>query len=165
MRFGHKNVATKHYGRRRVITLDALAFEAYLRQEPAGPAVRTMFESGEQVIMTSISLGEVLDRMSRVFGQQVSDVQADAAELNVHITAVDEELVALAAQLRRTYYHREHRPVSLADCCAAAHALDSGSRLASSDRALLEVVRDEGGDWIALPNSFRVVADLSRWAD
>jgi hypothetical protein len=44
--------------------------------------------------------------------------------------------------------------VSLADCCAAAHALDRGSRLATSDAHLIEVMISEGGDVISLPNSF-----------
>jgi hypothetical protein len=72
----------------------------------------------------------------------------------VFVSAVDAELSGAAAELRSRYYHRDTRPVSLADCCAAAHALDRGSRLATSDAHLLEVMISEGGDVIALPNSF-----------
>jgi predicted nucleic acid-binding protein len=45
------------------------------------------------------------------------------------------------------------RAVSVADCCAAAIALDRDAVLATSDPALLAMIHDEGGRWMALPDS------------
>jgi predicted nucleic acid-binding protein len=58
-----------------------------------------------------------------------------------------------AATLRAEHYHRTMRAVSVADCCAAAIALDRDAVLATSDPALLAMIHDEGGRWMALPDS------------
>jgi predicted nucleic acid-binding protein len=137
-----------------VITLDACVVEAYFRDEPAAPEVLDLLRSGEQTVITAINAAEVLDRMVRVLGADFAEVQADIAAAKVFVSAVDAELAGAAADLRSRYYHRDNRPVSLADCCAAAHALDRGSRLATSDAHLIEVMIHEGGQVIVLPNSF-----------
>lgn len=136
-----------------MITLDASALVAFFRYEPAAGEVRKMLLSGEQCLITAINFAEVLDRLSRAAGIDVSQVQADVDELAVFISSVDSELAAAAADLRRRHYHRRIRPVSLADCCAAAHALDCEAQLATSDAGLLQLVHDEGGRALALPNS------------
>jgi predicted nucleic acid-binding protein len=137
-----------------VITLDASALVALLREEPAAAEVESMLLSGEQCLITAINLAEVLDHIGRVIGIDVPQVQADVAELALFVSSVDSDLAAASAELRRRNYHRKSRPVSLADCCAAAHALDRGSQLATSDADLLQLVHDEGGRALALPNSF-----------
>ena len=116
-----------------------------------------IFASREQVLITAINTGELLDRLARVYGAPVSQVQADIAELGIFVSSVDAELVAEAAQLRAGHYHRERCPVSLADCIAAAHALDRDSQLATSDAALIAVMRAEQGRFLALANSVGVV--------
>ncbi len=136
-----------------MITLDASALVALLREEPAAAEVESMLLSGEQCLITAINLAEVLDRIGRAVGIDVPQVQADVAELALLVSSVDGELAAAAADLRRRHYHRRTRPVSLADCCAAAHALDRESQLATSDADLLQLVHDEGGRSLALPNS------------
>lgn len=139
-----------------MITFDACALEAYFRAEPAAHEVRDLLRSGEQKIVTAINSAEVLDRMVRVLGADLGEVQADMAAVGLSIAAVDEELAGAAAELRSRHCHRDNRPVSLADCCAAAHALERGSRLATSDVHLMAVMTSEGGDVISLPNSFGI---------
>jgi PIN domain nuclease of toxin-antitoxin system len=137
-----------------VITLDASALIALLREEPAATEVESMLLSGEQCLITALNLAEVLDHMGRLVGIDVPQVQADIAELALFVSSVDSDLAAAAADLRWRHYHRKTRPVSLADCCAAAHALDRESQLATSDSDLLQLVHDQGGRALALPNSF-----------
>jgi predicted nucleic acid-binding protein len=129
---------------------------ALLRDEPAALEVEAMLLSGEQCLITAINLAEALDHIGRVLGIDVPQVQADVGELGLFVSSLDAELAAAAANLRRRHYHRTTRRVSLADCCAAAHALDRESQLATSDSDLLQLVLDEGGEVISLPNSFGV---------
>ncbi len=139
-----------------MITLDACALEALFQAEPAAQEVHLLLRSGEQIVLTAINAAEVLDRMVRVRGADLGEVQADIAAAGIFLSAVDAELAGAAADLRSRYYHRDDRPVSLADCCAAAHALDRGSRLATSDAHLVKLMMDEGGAVISLPNSFGI---------
>ena len=67
--------------------------------------------------------------------------------------AVTHELGMQAGRIRARRYHRERAAVSLADCVAAAAALASESALATSDPALAEVLRSEGGKVHPLPDS------------
>lgn len=137
-----------------MITLDASALVALLRGEPAAVEVRSMLLSGEQCLITAINFVEALDCVARAVGIDVQQVQADVDELALFVSSVDSELAAAAADLRRRHYHRKTRPVSLADCCAAVHALHRESQLATSDADLLQLVHEEGGRALALPNSF-----------
>jgi PIN domain nuclease of toxin-antitoxin system len=142
-----------------VIVLDAQALEAFLIAEPAKAEVGAMLKSGEQSVMTAINLGEAADRMVRVRGAELIEFAAAVSELGIHITSVDSELALTAAGLRATHYHRSRRPVSLADCVAAACSLDRVARLATSDPHLLALVLDEGGLVEPLPAS-----DGTRWS-
>jgi predicted nucleic acid-binding protein len=58
-----------------------------------------------------------------------------------------------AGRIRARRYHRQRAAVSLADCVAAAAALATDSPLATSDPALVEVLRSEGGKVHPLPDS------------
>lgn len=135
-----------------MITLDACAMESYLRAEPAEVAVRQLLHSGEQVVMTSINAAQVVDRMVRVAGVDFDEVSADVAVL-VSTSGIDANLAGSAAALRIRHYHRERCAVSLADCCAAAHALERDSTLVTSDAALLDLVSAEGGRVVAVADS------------
>ena len=73
--------------------------------------------------------------------------------LGITVTGVDATAGFDAAALRASHYHRTSRAVSIADCCAAAIALDRDALLVSSDSALLAMVHDEGGRYLALPDS------------
>ena len=136
-----------------MITLDACVLEAFLLDEFAAEEVEGLLKSGEQTIITAWNAAEVFDRLARLTNEAIESVRADMAELRILVAAVDEDLAAAAADLRSRHYHRVTRAVSLADCCAAAHALDRGARLATSDAALVQLMQDEGGEVISLPNS------------
>jgi PIN domain nuclease of toxin-antitoxin system len=142
-----------------VVVLDAQGLIAFLVGEPALQAVHDMLRSGEQTLMATVNLAETLDHMRRVRGASAEVFHADILTTDIHFTAVDTELAVAAAELRTTHYHRTKRAVSLADCTAAALALDRGIRLATSDPALLALMVDEGGEIQPLLGS-----DGSLWA-
>lgn len=136
-----------------MIVLDAYALEAYLTMEYAGPLVRDLILSGEQLLISGINLAETVDRMVRVNGADPGELADDLARLGITVSGVNELVAFDAAVLRTGHYHRRHRAVSLADCCAAALALDRDATLATSDPALLAMVHDEGGRVLPLPGS------------
>ncbi len=136
-----------------MIVLDAFALEAYFTDEAAGAAVADVLADGQQVVMSAINLTETLDRLIRVHGVDQVELSGDLLGLGITISDVDVFTAFDAAALRAGHYHRTHRAVSVADCCAAAIALDRDAVLASSDPALLAMVHDEGGRWMALPDS------------
>ncbi len=137
-----------------MILLDAYAVIAYLRDEPAAAAVETVLSS--PTVLTGVNAAEVVDQMTRVFGQDADAVRADLALL-VHcgltIVPVGAQEGLFAGQLRAAHYHRGSRPVSLADCVAAACALSHDWMLATSDPPLAALVRAEGGQVLALADS------------
>lgn len=136
-----------------MIVLDACVLESFFADEPAAPHVEAMLHDGEQIVMSAINLTEMLDRLIRVRGADQVELSADLLGLGITISDVDVFTAFDAAALRAGHYHRTHRAVSVADCCAAAIALDRDAVLASSDPALLAMVHDEGGRWMALPDS------------
>ena len=136
--------------------LDAYAVIAYLRGEPSADEVSDLLRG--PAIITSINAAEVRDQMVRVFGADADGMEADLALLchaGLTVQAVTHELGIRAGRIRARRYHREREraAVSLADCVAAAAALASGSPLATSDPALAEVLRSEGGKIHPLPDS------------
>jgi predicted nucleic acid-binding protein len=137
-----------------VIVLDAYALEAYLNDElPAADAVEPILLSGEQILISGINLAETLDRMMRVHRMPPAELEANLLDSGVHVTAVDEPTAFEAARLRAAHYHRTRRAVSIADCCAASLALDRDAPLVTSDPALLGLIADENGRYVAIPDS------------
>lgn len=136
-----------------MIVLDAQAFIAYATNEPGAALVRDLITSGQQILLSTANLAEVAYFIGRTRSASPSAVFADIIELNIHLTRLDEEFALEAASLRLRHYHRVQRPLSLADCCAAALALDRGAALATSDGPLLDAMIDEQGDVIPLPAS------------
>jgi predicted nucleic acid-binding protein len=137
-----------------VTVLDAYAVIAYLRGEPCADEVSGLLRG--PVILTSVNAAEVRDQMVRVFGADADGVEADLALLchaGLTVQAVTHELGMQAGRIRSRRYHRERAAVSLADCVAAAAALATQSSLATSDPALAEALRSEGGKVHALPDS------------
>jgi len=105
------------------------------------------------VLITGVNLAEVVDRMIRVNGATREELENDLVGLGLNVTGVDASMAFDAASLRAGHYHRTRRAVSLADCCAAALALDRDAPLVTSDPALLALLHDEGGRYVALPDS------------
>lgn len=134
--------------------LDAYALEAYLNDEVlAADIVEPLILSGQQVLITGVNLAEVLDRMIRVNGARREELEDDLVELGLTVSGVDASMAFDVAALRAGHYHRDLRSVSIADCCAAALALDRDVPLVTSDPALLALVHEEGGRYVALPDS------------
>jgi predicted nucleic acid-binding protein len=126
--------------------LDACAVIAYLRGEPSATEVADLLRG--PAILTSVNAAEVRDQMVRVFDADPDSLEADLALLchaGLTVQAVTHELGLQAGRIRARRYHREHASVSLADCVAASAALASDSPLATSDPALADILRAEGG--------------------
>jgi predicted nucleic acid-binding protein len=126
--------------------LDACAVIAYLRGEPSATEVADLLRG--PAILTSVNAAEVRDQMVRVFDADPDSLEADLALLchaGLTVQAVTHELGMQAGRIRARRYHREHASVSLADCVAASAALASDSPLATSDPALADILRAEGG--------------------
>ena len=134
--------------------LDAYAVIAYLRGEPAADEVSDLLRG--PAVLTSINAAEVRDQMVRVFGADADGMEADLALLHhagLTVQAVTHELGMQAGRIRARRYHRQRAAVSLADCVAAAAALALSFPLATSDPALAEALRAEGGTVRPLPDS------------
>jgi PIN domain nuclease of toxin-antitoxin system len=137
-----------------MIVLDAYAVLAYLRDEHAAGEVGELL--AEPTVLTAVNAAEVLDQLVRVYGCDADDVHADLAMLahaGMRLGDISAEVGMLAGRLRARHYHREHMAVSLADCVAAAAALSAGRPLATADPPLARLIRAEGGEIHALPDS------------
>jgi PIN domain nuclease of toxin-antitoxin system len=137
-----------------VTVLDAYALLAYLRGEDAADEVAGLLRS--PTTLSAVNAAEVVDQLVRVFGRDPDDVHADLALLSqagMRIAPVSPDIGILAGRLRARHYHRDRRTVSLADCVAAATALSEQAPLVTSDPALADLVRAEGGDIHGLPDS------------
>jgi predicted nucleic acid-binding protein len=142
-----------------LIVLDAQAFIAYATNEPGAAVVRDQLKTKQQVLLSTANLTEVIYFLGRTREAATASVYADIIELEIHITRLDEGCALEAASLRLRHYHRVRRPVSLADCCAAALALDRGAALVTSDGPLLDLMIDEQGDVLPVAAS-----DGSLWS-
>lgn len=134
--------------------LDAYAVIAYLRGEPCSAEVAGLLHG--PALLTSVNAAEVCDQMVRVFGADPDAIEADLALLchaGLTVLPVSYELGVKAGRIRARRYHRERAAVSLADCVAASAALASQRPLATADPALAAVLRAEGGEVNALPDS------------
>ncbi|MFA4840779.1 MAG: PIN domain-containing protein [Agrococcus sp.] len=102
------------------------------------------------------SSGGVLDQLVRVYARDPDDVHADVimlSHIGMQLAPVSVEMGLLAGRLRATHHHRQRMAVSLADCVAAAAALSAGFPLATADPALASLIRAEGGEIHALPDT------------
>ena len=134
--------------------LDAYAVLAFFRDEPAAEEVSVLLTS--PTVLSAVNAAEVVDQLVRVYGRVADDVHGDLAVLShigMDVAPVSAETGILAGRLRARHYHRERMAVSLADCVAAATALSLGRPLATSDPALAAMIRAEGNDVHALPDS------------
>ncbi len=145
-----------------MVLFDAAPLVGVLTAEPGARAIAHVMAQAELVTISSINLGEVIDRI----GRQTSAVVFDVFDEIERWEAGGLEIVALtgsharaAASLRIEHYHSRRTPVSLADCCAIELARERGEALATSDRAMLRVARAIGLDVVALPDSTGRVPD------
>jgi predicted nucleic acid-binding protein len=134
------------------VLLDAYAVISVLRGEPAADVIGPRLAAGDAVLHP-LNAGEVIDRVARMATVEADEVEGDLALLGVAFANVDPRDLVEAGHWRARHYHRTRRPVSLADCVAAVCALRSEMALATSDRHCAAMLRDEGGEVLALPAS------------
>jgi uncharacterized protein with PIN domain len=136
---------------------------AGLIDEPAAARVTELLEAQEGTPrISAVNLAEALDSITRRRGWPHAEVaeKLDWLKLGgLQIEPVTEMLATAAAKLRSKHYHRQRRPVSIADCIALALALELGDQLATSDPALLATARDENCAVVALPDSEGRIAE------
>ncbi len=134
--------------------LDAYAVLAYLRDEPAAEPIGELLRA--PTMLSVVNATEVIDQLVRVYSRDSDEVHADLvmlAHTGMQLSAVSAEVGMLAGRLRARHYHRERMAVGLADCVAAATALSAGRSLATADPALANLLRAEGGEIHALPDT------------
>jgi PIN domain nuclease of toxin-antitoxin system len=131
--------------------LDAYALIALRLDEPAAEEVERILRGGDAAV-TSVNYGEALDRLVR--GRRIPEPRVRAAFeplLDSALRRIDVgfPLVEMAVRLRAKHYHRERRPLSLADCICVA-ATGSDGAVATADEAMLAMAEAEGIRCIAL---------------
>ncbi len=137
-----------------MLVLDAYALEAFLLdEEPVGALVENLVFSGEQLVISAVNLAEVADRLQRLHGVSRTQVELDELSIGLTISDVDTAVAFDAAALRAVHYQRRGGALSIADCCAAALALDRDVPLVTSDPALLELMWKQAGEFMALPDT------------
>lgn len=137
-----------------MIALDAYALVAFLADEPARDEVEALLR--ESCVVTIVNLAESLDVLGRVHGIAADELRRLIDPLVSDALAVDAPPVQDAwavASLRRRYYDREARELSLADCFLLAAAARLGASVATADPPVASAARDESLDLIALPDS------------
>jgi|SRR5699024_4570399 len=137
-----------------MIVLDAYAVLAYLRDEPAAAEVTALLRG--PTTLSTVNAAEVVDQLVRVFGQDVDEVHGDLLVLShagMQLVDVSSHIGISADRIRSRYYRREEMALSLPDCVAAATALADGRPIATADPPLATMVRAEGGEVHALPDT------------
>ena len=136
--------------------LDAYAVVALVADEPAAAEVEELLRAGGARVVVA-NLAEAIDVCRRVHHVSGDEVRAALEPLllaRVLSALVSHEHDAWsAAELRRTYYDRRTRAVSLADCFLLAHARAAGDPIATADPPVAEVASAEAIPVVALPDS------------
>jgi PIN domain nuclease of toxin-antitoxin system len=139
-----------------VTVLDASALIGALKDEPAKAEVEAILRRRPPPSISATNLAEVVDWLARVQGQPETGVRDRIDWLLVGGLEIEPAWLMdarLAGTLRARHYHRERRPLSLADCICIATAMRLSTDLATTDSVLAEVARAEGVSVIALPDS------------
>jgi PIN domain nuclease of toxin-antitoxin system len=133
--------------------LDAYALVAFLADEPAAAEVEALIRAGDTAILV-VNLAEALDVTQRFQGVGEEELRAVLEPLLGDLVAVAiqrDDAAWRAAAVRARYYDRRSCPLSLADCLLLAAA--DGDVVATADPALATVLRAEGREVVALPDS------------
>ena len=136
-----------------MIALDAYALVAFLADEPARDEVEALLR--ESCVVTIVNLAESLDVLGRAYGIGEDELRRLVDPLVGDALAVDAppaEDAWVVASLRRRYYDREERELSLADCFLLAAASRLGASVATADPPVASAARDESLELIALPD-------------
>lgn len=136
--------------------LDASALVGALGNQPARTEVEALLRRRPPPSVSAVNLAEVVDWLVRVDRQPEEDVRDRIDWLIVGGLQIEPAWLfdaRRAALLRARHYHRERRPVSLADCVCIATAVRLSTDLATTDSALAGLARDLGLQVISLPDS------------
>lgn len=136
-----------------MIALDAYALVAFLADEPAHDEVKALLR--ESCIVTIVNLAESFDVLGRVYGIDEDELRRLIDPLvgdALRVDAPPAEDAWLVASLRRRYYDRRERELSLADCFLLAAASRLGASVATADPPVASAARDESLGLIALPD-------------
>jgi PIN domain nuclease of toxin-antitoxin system len=139
-----------------VTVLDASALLGFLLNEPARGEVAELLRRRPPPSVSAVNLAEVIDKVVRVGGRRLDDVN-DAIDLLL-VGGLEVEPFWLpnarrAASIRAAHYDRKTAALSLADCACLATTIALQTELATSDPALATAARVEGITVIPLPNS------------
>ena len=132
--------------------LDAYAVVAYFRGERAAADVTQLLRAPTWI--SGVNVAEVMDQLVRIDGNDPDEVEVRLATLCVDgmtVVPATQELGVLAGTLRARHYHKKTCKVSLADCFAAATALQLRLPIATADPDLIGLVRAESGTHHRLP--------------
>ncbi|HWP64053.1 MAG TPA: PIN domain-containing protein [Candidatus Binatia bacterium] len=131
--------------RRSRTLVDAYGLVSFLIGGPGAAEVRAILRSGEAVVATG-NLAETLDVAERIHGlpiQRAAEILDPLFEAVIDVVPLDSSLARRAAEIRAREYHRERRPISLADSILIATAETVG-RLATADPHVLAIARERG---------------------
>lgn len=138
-----------------VTVFDSQPIVAALTGEAGTAEVEALLRAADDPPRVSaLSLGEILDVLVRRRGVVAADAAERLSWLKIGglvAVPVDEEIALLAGEIHARHFHPRQRAVSLADCVALATALSLHDRLATGDRALIEMAAEEGCAVIAIP--------------
>jgi predicted nucleic acid-binding protein len=138
-----------------VTLLDAYALIAFLVGGPAAAPVRSILREGDAAVTTT-NLAETLDVSQRVYGLAIGRAMEVIEPLTagpLTTLALDFDVAVAAAAIRARHYHRQHRPISLADSVLIASTMNGPGvrRVATADADVLAVAREEQVATVTLP--------------
>ena len=130
-----------------MVLLDTNAYTSY---KLAHPEVMNLVRSADEVLMSTIVLGEILfgARLGNRFQRNLTELMDFLGEANVRVLPIGlrtAELYGSIAAALRTI----GRPIPTNDIWIAAHAIESGAELVSADRHFGHV---EGLAWVSVPS-------------
>jgi PIN domain nuclease of toxin-antitoxin system len=118
-----------------------------LGEPEAGQVERLLRDREDPPRISAANVAEIVDVLTRRARVEPSTIRSRLEWLVVGglaIEPLDERLAVRAGELRAIHYDRARTPLSLADCCALATALDLGESLATANRPLADAARLEG---------------------
>jgi predicted nucleic acid-binding protein len=118
--------------------LDTWAIMAYMGDEPAGPTVEALIlDAHESVVPLLMSVANVAE-VWYTFAREMTAAEADQALIELRQLGIEFLDVTLAQALQAAKFKAKHK-MSLADCFAAALAVEHKAELVTGDAEFKEV--------------------------